>query len=124
MEKIKDNIKGSKGKSTSYTQGNYRKAVTADFSAETLKARRHLHNVFKVMKGKNLQQRIHYQARLSFRFDGQSKNFVDKQKFRNQHHQTNIKKQKMLNGPPLGEKEKATTRNVKIREGKSSGKGQ
>ena len=79
MEKIKDNIKGSKGKSTSYTQGNYRKAVTADFSAETLKARRHLHNVFKVMKGKNLQPRILYLARLSFKFDRKIKSFIDKQ---------------------------------------------
>jgi len=77
-----------------------------------------LHNVFKMMKGKNLQPRIHYQARLSFRFDGQSKNFTDKQKRRKQHHQSNVK------GTPLSEKEKATTRNVKIREGKSSGKGQ
>ena len=31
---------------------------------------------------------------------------------------------KNVKGTPLSEKEKATTRNVKIREGKSSGKGQ
>ena len=34
------------------------------------------------MKGKNLQPRILCPARLSFRFDGEIKNFVDKQKLR------------------------------------------
>ena len=37
---------------------------------------------FKVMKGKNLQPRILYPARLSFRFDGALKSFPDKQKLR------------------------------------------
>ena len=32
------------------------------------------------MKGKNLQPRILYPARLSFRFDGEIKSFPDKQK--------------------------------------------
>ena len=34
------------------------------------------------MKGKNLQPRIFYPARLSFRFDGEIKSFPDKQKLR------------------------------------------
>jgi len=34
------------------------------------------------MKGNNLQQRIVYPARLSFRFDGEIKSFPDKQKLR------------------------------------------
>ena len=34
------------------------------------------------MKGKNLQPRILYLARLSFRFDGEIKSFPDKQKLR------------------------------------------
>ena len=38
-------------------------------SAETLQARREWHDIFKVMKGKKLQPRILYPARLSFRFD-------------------------------------------------------
>ena len=37
---------------------------SADFSAETLQARMAWHNIFKVMKGKNLQPRLLYQARL------------------------------------------------------------
>ena len=40
------------------------------------------HNIFKVMKGKKLQPRILYTARLSFRFDGEIKSFPDKQKLR------------------------------------------
>ena len=32
------------------------------------------------MKGRNLKQRIAYPARLSFRFNGETKSFTDKQK--------------------------------------------
>ena len=35
-----------------------------------------------MMKGKNLQLRIFYPARFSFRFDGEIKSFPDKQKLR------------------------------------------
>ena len=55
---------------------------SADFSTETLQARREWHDIFKVMKGKNLQPRILYPARLSFRFGGEIKSFPDKQKLR------------------------------------------
>ena len=56
--------------------------LTADFSAETLQARREWHDIFKVMKGKNLQPRILYPAKISFRFDREIKNFTDKKKLR------------------------------------------
>ena len=56
--------------------------LTADFSAETLQARREWHDIFKVMKGKNLQSRLLYAARISFRFDGEIKSFTDKEKLR------------------------------------------
>ena len=49
--------------------------LSADFSTETLQARRKWHDIFKVMKGKNLQPRIFYPGRLSFRFDGEIKSF-------------------------------------------------
>ena len=49
--------------------------LSADFSAETLQARREWHDIFKVMKGKNLQLRILYSASLAFRFDGEINNF-------------------------------------------------
>ena len=56
--------------------------LTADFTAETLQARREWHDILKVMKGKNLQPRLLYLARISFRFDGGIKSITDKQKLR------------------------------------------
>ena len=56
--------------------------LTADFSAETLQARRECNCIFKVMKGKNLQPRLLYPARISFRFDEEIKTFTHKQKLR------------------------------------------
>ena len=55
--------------------------LSADFSTETLQARRGWHDIFKVMKGKKLQPRMFYPARLSFRFDGGIKSF-DKSELR------------------------------------------
>ena len=56
--------------------------LTADFSPETLQARREWHDILKVMKGKNLQPRLLYPATISFRFIGEIKSFTDKQKLR------------------------------------------
>ena len=56
--------------------------LSADFSTETLKARREWHDILNVKKGKNLQPRLLYPARLSFRFEGKIKTFTDKQKVR------------------------------------------
>ena len=56
--------------------------LTADLSAETLQARREWQDIFKVLKGKNLQPRLLYSARISFKIDGEIKGFSDKQKLR------------------------------------------
>ena len=56
--------------------------LTADLSAETLQARREWQDIFKVLKGKNLQPRLLYKARISFKMDGEIKSFSDKQKLR------------------------------------------
>ena len=56
--------------------------LTADLSAESLQTRREWHDIHKVMKGKNLQPRLLYPAKISFRFDGEIKSFMDKQKLR------------------------------------------
>ena len=56
--------------------------LTPELSVETLQARREWQDIFKVMKGKNLQPRFLYPARISFRFDGEIKSFTDKQKLR------------------------------------------
>ena len=54
--------------------------LSADFSTETLQARRERHDIFifKVMKRKNLQSRIFYPAGLSFRFGKEIKSLPDK----------------------------------------------
>ena len=49
----------------------------ADFLAATLQARRELHDILNVMKLKNLQPRLLYPERLSFRFEGKIKTFTD-----------------------------------------------
>ena len=56
--------------------------LSADFSTGTLQARMEWHDIFKVMKRKNLQPRILYPSRFLFRFDGEIKSFPDKQKLR------------------------------------------
>ena len=56
--------------------------LSADFSKETLQARRGQKVVFKVMKGKDLHPRLLYPAKLSFRMEGQIKCFPDKVKLK------------------------------------------
>ena len=56
--------------------------LTAALSAETLQARRKRQDIFKAIKGKKLQRRLLYPARISFRFDGEIKTFTDEQKLR------------------------------------------
>ena len=52
--------------------------LTADLSAETQQARKEWQDIFKVLKGKNLQPRLLYLARISFKTDGEI-SFSDKQ---------------------------------------------
>ena len=56
--------------------------LSADFSKETLQARRGWKEVFKVMKGKDLYPRLLYPTKLSFRMEGQIKCFPDKVKLK------------------------------------------
>ena len=56
--------------------------LTADLSAETPQARRKWRDIFKVLKGKNLQPRLLYLLRISFKIDGETTSFTDKQKLR------------------------------------------
>ena len=56
--------------------------LSADFSKETLQARRGWKEVFKVMKGKDLHPRLLYPPKLSFRMEGQIKCFPDKVKLK------------------------------------------
>ena len=56
--------------------------LSADFSKETLQARRGWKEVFEVIKDKDLHPRLLYPAKLSFRMEGQIKRFPDKVKFK------------------------------------------
>ena len=56
--------------------------LSADFSKETLQARRYWQETFKVMKSRGLQPRLLYPSKLSFRTKEQIKNFQDKKKLK------------------------------------------
>ena len=84
--------------------------LTADLSAETLQAGREWQDIFKVLKGKNLQPSLLYPASISFKIDGEIKRFSDKQKLREFRTSKSALKQKL--------KELKELRN--IREGKRS----
>ena len=56
--------------------------ITADLSVETLQARREWQDILNVMREKNLQPRLLYPTRISFKYEGEIKNFIDKQKLR------------------------------------------
>ena len=53
--------------------------LSADFSAETVHARRGWQDIFKILKGKNLHPRIPYPARVSFKTEGEIRNFSNDQ---------------------------------------------
>ena len=57
--------------------------LLADFSKETLQARRGWQEVFEVMKGKDLYPRLLYPAKVSLRMEGKIKCFSDKVKLKN-----------------------------------------
>ena len=56
--------------------------ITANLSIETVQARREWQDILKVMKEKNLQHRLLYPARISFKHEGEITSFTDKQKLK------------------------------------------
>ena len=56
--------------------------MSADFSTETIQARRNCQEIFKVMKSKNLQPRLLYSLKLSFKVEGGIRSFPDKKKLK------------------------------------------
>ena len=82
--KIKDKeriLKAAREKDTVTYQGVPIR-LSADFSKETLQARRGWQEVFQVLKGKDLHPRLLYPAKLSFRMEGQIKCFPVKVKLK------------------------------------------
>jgi hypothetical protein len=71
--------------------------ITADFSTETLKARRAWNEIFQTLNENNFNPRILYPAKLSFKIDGTMKVFHDKQKLK-QYVTTKPPLQKILQG--------------------------
>ena len=59
--------------------------ITADLSIETFQARREWQDILRVMKENNLQPRLLYPARISFRYEGELRQAKAE---RIQHHQT------------------------------------
>ena len=92
---------------TNNIQGNSSQVISW-FSTETLEAKREQHDMFKVMKGKNIQPGILYPARLSFIFDGEIKGFPDKQKSREF---STTKSALAFLGRTSGQKQTTTTKN-------------
>ena len=82
--KIKDKeriLKAARGKER-VTHKGVPIRLSADFSKETLQARRGWKELFEVMKGKDLHPRLLYPAKLSFRMGGQIRCFPDKVKLK------------------------------------------
>ena len=63
-------------------KGNPIHLSSADLSAETLQVRKECQDIFKELKGKNLQPRLLYPERISFKIDGEKNSFSKKQKLR------------------------------------------
>ena len=87
-------------------------SLTADLSEETLWVRRKCQDIFKVMKGKNLQPRLLYPARISFKIDGEIKSFSEKQKLR-EFSTTKSALQQMLKGLILSRNTREEERSTK-----------
>ena len=54
--------------------------ITANLSIESFQARREWQDRLKVMKEKNLQPRLLYSARISFKYEGEIKSFTETRK--------------------------------------------
>ena len=76
--KYKENILKAAWEKQQITHKGIPVRLTSDLLAETLQTRREWQDILKVMKEKNLQPRLLYPARISFRFDGEIKTFTDK----------------------------------------------
>ena len=84
LSKIKDKeriLKAAREKETVTCKGVPIR-LSADFSKQTLQARRGWKEVFEVMKSKELHPRLLYPAKLSFGMEGKIKCFSDKVKLK------------------------------------------
>ena len=82
MAKVKERILNSAREKQSINYKGNSIRLSADFSTETLQARREWKDIFKMLKGKNMQPRTLYPARISFKIEGEIKNLSNKQKLK------------------------------------------
>ena len=80
-------IKSSKGETTNNTQGDSHKDNSWSFDRNS-SARREWQDILKVMKENNLQPRLLYPARISFKYERNQKLYRQPKAERIQHHQT------------------------------------
>ena len=85
--------------------------LAADFSKETLQARREWQEIFQVMKSTGLHPRRLYPARLSIKMEGQIRSFPDKRRLK-QYTSTKPALQDMLKGLLLRKGRKRLTERV------------
>ena len=74
-----ENHESSKGKTVLNYKGRQIR-FAANLSTETWQARKEWQDIFNVLNQKNMQPRILYPARLSFKIEGERKSFPGKQK--------------------------------------------
>jgi len=86
--KHKEQILKAAGEKQQITHKETPIRITADLSIETFQVRREWQHILKVMKEKNLQPRLLYPARISFKYDGNQKLYRQPKSERIQHHQT------------------------------------
>ena len=75
MPKVKERILKAAREKQRVTNKGVPIRLSADFSTDTLQAKRDWQEIFKVMKSKDLQPRLLYPARLSFRIESKAKAF-------------------------------------------------
>ena len=94
MPKVKDKERISKVESENKLVTYRRVPIrsSADLSKENMQAKRDWQEIFKVMKSRDLEPRLLYPAKLSFRMERQIKSFPDKKnvKYLVHYHQTII----------------------------------
>ena len=71
--------------------------LAADFSMETLQARREWPKIFQVMRTRGLQPSLLYPARLSIKIEGQIRSFPDRRRLK-EYTSTKLAVQEMLKG--------------------------
>ena len=84
MTRLKDKERILKAKREKQIVTNEETPITlsSDYSSEIFQARRELCEIFKMKKSKDLQPRLLYPARLSFKIEGEIRRFPDKKKLK------------------------------------------